>query len=62
MKQVKIKNLTAVADLRKYNFLYSITNNYLIRERFFLQLVFLSVIVLNFVTTPTFSLDVFLIS
>lgn len=62
MKQVKIKNLTAVADLRKYNFLYSITNNnYLIRERF-LQRVFLSVIVLNFVTTPTFSLDVFLIS
>lgn len=61
MKQVKIKNLTAVADLRKYNFLYSITNNYLIRERF-LQRVFLSVIALNFVTTPTFSLDVFLIS
>lgn len=62
MKQVKIKNLTTVADLRKYNFLYSITNNnYLIRERF-LQRVFLSVIALNFVTTPTFSLDVFLIS
>lgn len=62
MKQVKIKNLTAVADLRKYNFLYLTTNNYLIRERFFLQRVFLSVIALNFVTTPTFSLDVFLIS